>query len=124
MNIYSPSPAALEDFESLKTFQADLTVLEEDGTLIPLFIDVPWNKGVSGYTRMTNNPEQWKKNISESKKGTPSYMKGKTHKPETIEKNRQAHLGKKLSDDHREKIRLSTLGKKRVYREDGTFYMK
>jgi hypothetical protein len=122
MNIYSPHLD--EVFESLKTFQPDLISLEQSGNLTPLQFDVPWNKGMSGYTRETNDIEKWKKNISESKRGKPSSMKGKTHSESSKEKNRQSHLGKVFTDEHRQKIRQSTLGKKRVYREDGTFYMK
>jgi group I intron endonuclease len=45
-------------------------------------------------------------------KGNPMY--GKCHSKETIEKNRQAHLGKSLSDETKEKISKRLLGKSPV----------
>ena len=161
MNIYSPST---DVFESLKTFNVDYSQLEEDGHLIPIFIDVPWNKGISGYTRETHDIESWKANISKGRKGQPSSFKGKSHSEEANEKNRQSHTGKKLTEEHRKSIGLAEIGrihseetkhkmsnsmkgkpsslkgversddvknrisegkrgKKRVYREDGSFYM-
>lgn len=162
MNIYSPPID--EVFESLKTFKVDLSLLEQDGTLTVLFIDVPWNKGMTGYTRQPHSEES-KLKISLAKKGTPSSFKGKQHSEESKDKNRQAHLGKKRTaesiekgrlkaigkkrseetkakiseaikkipsqlkgtsrpDDVKTKISESKRGKKRVYREDGSFYMK
>jgi hypothetical protein len=162
MNIYSPSS---DVFESLRTFSVDYNQLEIDGHLIPIFIDVPWNKGITGYTRETFDIESWKANISKGRKGQPSSFKGKFHSKEANEKNRQSHLGKQMSQETKEKISISRLGsihsdktktkisnankgkpsqlkgttrpddvkqkisegmrgKKRVYREDGTFYMK
>ena len=161
MNIYSPST---DVFESLKTFSVDYSQLEADGYLIPLFIDVPWNKGIYGYTRETHDIESWKANISKGRKGQPGNMLGKKHTEETKEKNRQAHLGKKLTEEHRKNIVMGSIGriqteetklnislslkgkpsplkgversddvknkisegkrgKKRAYREDGSFYM-
>jgi hypothetical protein len=161
MNIYSPST---DVFESLKTFSVDYSQLEEDGHLIPIFIDVPWNKGISGYTRETHDIESWKANISKGRKGQPSSFRGKSHSEEANEKNRQSHVGKPMneetklkislyqlglikseetklkisnsmkgkpsplkgverSDDVKNKISEGKRGKKRVYREDGSFHM-
>jgi hypothetical protein len=162
MNIYSPHLD--EVFESLKTFQPDLISLEQSGNLTPLQFDVPWNKGMSGYARLPHTEES-KKKISEAKKGIPSKMRGGTMSEESKKKNRQSHLGKKLSqttinkitesrtgqlhsdetktkisnankgkpsqlkgttrpDDVKQKISEGKRGKKRVYREDGSFYMQ
>ena len=44
--------------------------------------------------------------LSESHKGQVSAMKGKHHTEEAKEKNRQAHLGKKLTITHRKKISI------------------
>jgi len=41
------------------------------------------------------------------KKGYPSWIKGKHHTQESIEKNIQAHIGKKLSEKTREKVSKS-----------------
>lgn len=42
-----------------------------------------------------------------------SPRKGKTHTKEAIEKNRLAHLGKKLSEEHKRKISEATKGRER-----------
>jgi len=161
MNIYSPST---DVFESLKTLIVDYSQLEADGHLIPIFIDVPWNKGITGYARETHDIESWKANISKGRKGQPSSFKSKSHSEESNEKNRQSHIGKKLTKEHRKSIALASIGriqteetklnislslkgkpsplkgvsrpdevknkisegkrgKKRAYREDGSFYM-
>ena len=162
MNIYS-HPID-EVFESLKNFSPDLSLLEENGNLSPLEFDVPWNKGMSGYSRQPHSEES-KQKISAAKRGVPSSLKGIPVTEESKEKNRQSHLGKTLnqstkdkiglsrtgqfhseetktkiskansgkpsqlkgvlrSDDIKKKISKGKRGKKRVYREDGTFYMK
>ena len=162
MNIYS-HPID-EVFESLKTFHPDLLSLEENGNISPLEFDVPWNKGISGYTRQPHSEES-KEKISQAKKGVPSPLRGRSVSEESKKKNRQTHLGKTLnqttkdkiglsrtgqlhseetkikiskanagkpsqlkgilrSDDIKKKISEGKRGKKRVYREDGTFYMK
>jgi hypothetical protein len=162
MNIYSPHLD--EVFESLKTFKPDLIALEQSGNLTPLEFESPWNKGFKGYIGHPHT-EETKKKISETKKGVPSKTKGGTMLEESKNKNRQSHLGKKLSqatidkiitsrtgqthsietkmkisnankgkpsklkgvtrpDDVKKKISEGKRGKKRVYREDGTFYMQ
>ena len=162
MNIYS-HPID-EIFESLKTFNPDLFLLEQSGNLLPLEFDVPWNKGMCGYKRQPHSKES-KEKISAAKRGIPSALRNKCVTEESKEKNRQTHLGKILnqttkdkiglsrtgqlhseetkikiskanngkpsqlkgilrSDDIKKKISEGKRGKKRVYREDGTFYMK
>lgn len=110
MNIYSPQS---DVFESLKTFDFNQNQLEVDGQLIPLFIDSPWNKGLTGYTRETNDIESWKNNISKSRKGQSSGFKNKQHSKESKEKNRQAHIGKKLSEKQKIEIGIFHKGRKR-----------
>jgi len=63
-----------------------------------------------------NNPnygksmsEEQKKKISLSKKGKPSTFLGKHHTEEAIERMRSGHLGKKLSEEHKQNIRSSNL---------------
>jgi len=43
--------------------------------------------------------------------GSKNGMFGKKHSPETIEKIRQAHLGKKLSEEHKKKVGLAGIGR-------------
>lgn len=162
MNIYS-HPID-EIFESLKTFHPDLLALEQSGNLSQLELDVPWNKGMSGYTRQPHTKES-KEKISIAKRGVPSTLKGKIVSEQSKQKNRESHLGKKSSQTTKDKISLSRTGKshseetkkkiskanknkpsqlkgidrpdevkkkisegkrgkKRVYREDGSFYMQ
>lgn len=65
-------------------------------------IQKAWNKGTTGLMAIPWNKgipmrEEIKKKVSEAKKGSPSPMKGKSHTEEAIKKNREAHLGKRLS---------------------------
>ena len=101
MNIYSPQLD--EVFESLKTFNPDLLALEESGNLQPLEFEVPWNKGMTGYTRQPHSEES-KQKISRAKKGVPSKTKGGKMSEQSKNKNRQSHLGKKLSQATIDKI--------------------
>ena len=129
MNIYSPST---DVFESLKTFNIDYSQLEADGHLIPIFIDVPWNKGVTGYAKAAATEETkekcrlanlGRKHSDESKRNMGNATRGRTHSPETKEKIKQARALQVLSDETREKYAIAKRGKKRVYREDGSFHM-
>lgn len=52
-------------------------------------------------------PESIRRKISKSKKDTIPWMKGKHHKLESNEKNRLAHIGKKVSKETREKMSRS-----------------
>ena len=110
---------------------------------------IPWNKGLSGYHMKKRGPrsEEEKKVISEAiknkwndpeyrekcssaKRGKPSSFKGGKHKKESIEKMRLIKLGKKQSEETKKKKseklkghKGANIGKHRVYRADGSFYM-
>ena len=62
--------------------------------------NIPWNVG-----KRYKSPKS-----SATKKGMVSPMKGKKHTEESKEKNRLAHLGKKLSEETKRKMSLSTKG--------------
>lgn len=55
--------------------------------------------------------DETKAKISESNIGKPSAFKGRQHTDEAKEKNRQAHLGLKHSEETKQKMCLSHLGK-------------
>lgn len=101
----------MEDiFESLKTY----VMAEEDWSrhdIIPQNAEIPWNKGITGYT---NKPcsEETKQKISKARKaqGTP-WAKSYIPTKEAIEKNRNAHLGKKHSEETKKKIIKALSGK-------------
>ena len=61
----------------------------------------------------TKRTEETRKNISQSKKGKPSWNKGK---PNT--------WTEKISEEARKQISKSKIGRKRVYQDDGTYYMR
>ena len=65
----------MEDiFESLKTF----VMTDEDLSRHEVILqdnDIPWNKGLTGYTTQPCS-EETKRKISESRKGQPSKLKG------------------------------------------------
>lgn len=63
-------------------------------------------EGIFGY----KHTEEYKKQSSESRKGK-GYWKGKKIPKETVEKLRQANLGRPLSEDHKQKIREANLGR-------------
>lgn len=84
--------------------------------------------------------EEHKKNLSISKKGKTTWIKGKHHSEETKKKQSEAKKGKycgennpwygkhpseesrkKMSESHKGQI-SHTVGKHRVYREDGTYF--
>ncbi|MFA5247875.1 MAG: NUMOD3 domain-containing DNA-binding protein [Patescibacteria group bacterium] len=77
---------------------------------------IPWNKGVPHKQESKNKmsikkkgiplSEEHKKHLSESHKGLKPNVT-----PESIEKNRIAHLGKKASEETKEKMSISHKGK-------------
>lgn len=84
----------------------------------------PWNKGTKGlqvgwckgkhidnHWTGKHHTEESKKKISESRKGMPSSFKGKHHTEASKEKSRRAHIGKKMSEEFREKQRQIAKGK-------------
>jgi group I intron endonuclease len=86
---------------------------------------VPWNKGVP-------MQEETKQKLSMRLSGRAGTFTGRRHKLESIIKikntkkaNPQKGWGKENvhSEESKAKISASKLGKKRVYRKDGTFYM-
>lgn len=89
------------------------------------------HKGQVAYNKGQHHTEETRKKISEAKKGCVGNRKGCKQSPEAIEKARQAHLGRKDSEEtkkkksdaakkrgfkmtpeHREKLRQSRLGSK------------
>jgi len=92
-----------------------------------------YNKGIKRSEETKNKIKQLKLNMSEetkqkigessrnrstesnyrcgsSNRGKNTWMKGKKHSEESKEKNRQNHLGKKLSEKTKKKISISTKG--------------
>jgi len=60
--------------------------------------------------------EETKSILSEKSKGNTNW-KNRKHSEETKEKMRQSHLGKKMSDETKEKMRQANLGRKRPERD-------
>jgi hypothetical protein len=107
----------MEDiFESLKTF----VLTKEDLARHPIIpVDPPWNKGLTGYTR-TPCSEETKLKISIAKKGKPAANKGTCMSKEQKDKISIAQSNKIKSEESKEKIRNSLLGKKRgPYKKKG-----
>lgn len=92
-------------------------------------------KGKSSWNKGNKTPEKVKKKISESRmkgiqagKILPS-RKGKHHTPEANQKNRQSHLGKKMSEESKKKMSIAqnkpeTLQKNRDRRSKQIFPAK
>lgn len=75
--------------------------------------------------------EETRKKISEARKGKPAWNKGKKASLETRKKLSESHKGYIATEETRKKLSEALKGKPcpikgkhRVYREDGTFYMK
>lgn len=66
-----------------------------------------WNNSVNKFPMS----DARRNHISLACKGRPSPRKGKHHTKKAIEKNRQAHLEVKLSEETKKKISLATSGK-------------
>lgn len=128
MNIYT-SQQLDPIFDSLKTM--DLQPAPDQ--LIDLYIAEPWNKGMRGvYTKPPASEKTkekcrignlGKKHTEQSKYNMGKSMRGKTHSEETKEKMRIARSKQTINDQTRKKMGLAKRGKKRHYREDGSFYM-
>ena len=63
--------------------------------------------------------EESKIKMSKSSKGKPSSFKGKKHNASSNEKNRQAHLGKKASDETRRRQREAAKRRKKPSKATG-----
>jgi len=78
------------------------------------------NKEVSSLYNATKTlSDKTKAKISAFFKGRPSGRKGCKHSPETIEKLRIVHTGKKMSDETRRKLSESIRGEKSVHWKGG-----
>lgn len=75
---------------------------------------VAWNKGLPGIFKGHRHTIEAKIKNSEKHKGRISPWKGKHPLTETLEKMRQANLGKKMSEESRQKISRANLGRKSV----------
>ena len=131
MNIYS-HPID-EVFESLKTMEFDQDLLLASGQLITLHLASPWNKGVTGYYKSPATEEtklkcslanKGRKVSEETKLKLSNAGKGRIQSEETKRKIKEARAKQVISQETRELMGRAKRGKKRVYREDGTFYMK
>lgn len=86
----------------------------------------PWNKGKKGLQTSwckgkhidnhwagRHHTEEAKKKMSEARLGKDPWNKGKKgiYSKETLESNRQKHLGKKMSEESRLKMKLANAGK-------------
>lgn len=100
----------MEDiFESLKTF----VITDEDLSRHEVIqnTDIPWNKGITGYTTQPCSEETKRKiSIARKAQGTP-WLKGFKPSKGAIEKNRQTHLGKKHNEETKKKIAKTLTGK-------------
>ena len=93
-----------------------------------------WNKGGSLEESHKNKISQslkehhtktdvTRKKMSEARKGDPSNNKGKVCPESAKILKREKLLGRKKSDHMRESLSETRKGSKRIYREDGSYYM-
>ena len=76
-------------------------------------------RGEQAYWHINQFSEQHKNNLSKAGQGRQSAMLGKKHSEETKEKMSIKQRGKKLSDEHKVKLSLSKLGEKNPSWIDG-----